>query len=550
MTPSDSNLPDSNSPDAHGSDVRTSGVAAVSPWRSYSVWAAVLTFVVTRIYLYGFMIAGVSDVTVYFPYAVMGVDGEMLPYRDIKVEYPPVAYWTLCLPRALSDWRLSEAMLKRRAETWTETWDRLAAGEDPQFSADFRALVAERDALDETFNQHLNHYDWGFRALMLGADLIAFGLFGLMFARRFPGLTAWGLWTYIAVTVLLGYLLFDRLDIGLTMLFIVWAYCWLRADGRKSDERAAKRAKEGAPVAAGNYEWLWSAAGYAALGIGIGYKLIPLIVVPFALLADFVRVLPKSRDLRLLCGPAVLLITALGPFVYYYLLVGNDLGRMFAYHADRGLQIESSYATMLMLSEPWSQLVCYYDFGSWNLRGRWEPQLLKASTWLLLAVLAALGLRSLFVAWRGPTYDRTAAVRMGAVAVAAATFLAKVLSPQYLIWSVPLLLWGAAEYFSPRWFKVAAIGCVVMAACTSFLFPCHYVDHLIVPPYSAGLHPGEEPFLPLWSLIHTTDQPLVNSRLAPDGVPQTVLIVRNLIMGVLTGAVVVAALRRPGSKAT
>ena len=74
MTPSDSNLPDSNSPDAHGSDVRTSGVAAVSPWRSYSVWAAVLTFVVTRIYLYGFMIAGVSD-----GYVFLTAAGRALP---------------------------------------------------------------------------------------------------------------------------------------------------------------------------------------------------------------------------------------------------------------------------------------------------------------------------------------------------------------------------------------------------------------------------------------------------------------------------------------
>jgi hypothetical protein len=500
---------------ANSSPPAAADSALPSPWRSYAVWSAIAVFVATRIYLYGFMIAGISDVTVYFPYAVQGVDGGLLPYQDIKVEYPPVAFWTICLPRLLSDWRL--------------TADELPPPYDPNRPP----LSAEEQVAVARFNRHLNHYDWGFRFQMLAADIAAFALFGLMFARRHPGLTGWALWTYVILTVLLGYLLYDRLDIGLTMLLIVWGYCWLRADGTSGGRRAC-----------------WSAAGYAALGIGVGYKLIPIIVVPFALLVD-VRQLwrrsPETGRLEAIVGPAVLLVTALGPFAYYYALVGDELGRMFAYHADRGLQIESSYATVLMLTQPWSELVCYYDYGSWNLSGDWEQRLLGASTWLLLAVLAALGLRSLAATWRGRNYDRTTAVAMGAVAVAAATFLAKVLSPQYLIWSVPLLLWGAAEYLSPRGFKIVAVGSVVMAACTGFLFPCHYVDHLIVPPYSAGLHPGDEPFPPLWSLIHAAKHGGEVSRLSPHWLPPTVLIVRNLIMGALTGAVVIAALRRVGT---
>jgi len=511
-------------PSAANSDASAAGSSAPrSGRRNYAVWSAVAALVASRIYIYGFLIAGVSDVTVYFPYAVAGVDAGLLPYRDIRVEYPPIAYWTIRLPRALSDWRIPVETRERLSNKLQERSEIEAAGFIP-------APDPELEVLEDEFNRHLNHYDWGYRALMLGADIIAFVLFGLMFARRHPGLTGWGLWTYVVATVVMGYLLYDRLDVGLTMLFIVWAYCWLRADDTP------------------HREWLWSTAGYAALGIGVGYKLIPVIAVPFALLVDVFRFVRAGRDLRLLCGPAVLLVTALGPFAYYYHLVGDDLGRLFAYHTDRGLQIESSYAVALMLSQPWNELVCYYNFGSWNLRGRWEPLLLKASTWLLLAALALLGLRSLATMFRGERYDRAAAVRMGFVAVAAATFLAKVLSPQYLIWSVPLLVWSAAEFLSPRGFKIACVGSMVMAACTSFLFPCHYLDTMVVPPYTRGAPPNIEPLLPYWSLIHVGPDPLVASRLSPHWLPPTVLITRNLIMGALTGLVAAAALRRVGGR--
>jgi hypothetical protein len=495
-----------------------------SVWRSRAVWSAVAALAATRIYLYGFMIAGVSDVTVYFPYAVAGVDRGLLPYKDIPVEYPPVAYWTIRFPRVVSDWRLPSDDVAKLAKKVDERTAIFAAG-------GVLGPDEELEALEKEFNRHLNHYDWGFRAQMLGADLVAFVLFGLMFARRHPMLTGWALWTYVITTSVLGYLLYDRLDIGLTMLFLVWAYCWLRADD------------------GGSRGLLLSTVGYAALGIGVGYKLIPIVAVPFAFLVDVLRL---GRDRRtwphFICGAAVLLVTALGPFAYYYYLVRDDLWRMFAYHADRGLQIESSYVTVLMLSQPWSELVCYYDYGSWNLRGRLEPWLLKASTWLLLAVMALLGLRSLATMFVGERYDRTAAVRMGFLAVAAATFLAKVLSPQYLIWSLPLLLWAAAEFLSPRGFKFAAIGSIVMAACTSFLFPCHYVDTMVVPPYTVGKPPDVEPFPPMWSLIHAGDDFLVESRLSPHWLPPTVLITRNLIMGAVTAAIAVAALRRVGPR--
>ena len=42
-----------------------------------------------------------TDVELYFRYAVQGVDDHQVPYRDFDVEYPPVAYWFIALPRLI-----------------------------------------------------------------------------------------------------------------------------------------------------------------------------------------------------------------------------------------------------------------------------------------------------------------------------------------------------------------------------------------------------------------------------------------------------------------
>lgn len=84
-----------------------------------------------------------------------------------------------------------------------------------------------------------------------------------------------------------------------------------------------------------------------------------------------------------------------GPFAYYYALVGSDLWIMFEFHTVRGVQIESSYATVMMLAIPADQLRCYYGYGSWNLGGAWEADLLTISSWLLPAVLLLFGFQLL-----------------------------------------------------------------------------------------------------------------------------------------------------------
>ncbi|MGC3970722.1 MAG: hypothetical protein QM775_26330 [Pirellulales bacterium] len=282
-----------------------------------------------------------------------------------------------------------------------------------------------------------------------------------------------------------------------------------------------------------------------ALGFGISFKLIPIIAVPFPLLSDLHALSRRPRDWRLLVGPLLLAMTALGPFAYYYALVGDDLKAMFQFHSVRGVQIESSYATAMMLSTPADRLHCYFDYGSWNLGGVREPDFLKVSSWLLPAVLLTFGLRALFAPLLRERFDRAAAYRWVCVTVPVATLLAKVFSVQYLLWALPMLLLAAAEFLRQPGFRLIVGGSVVSCALTAFVFPHHYLNNMYAWPYSADNPP---PF----SLIENNHDgdPAVD-RVLPtgdlsNGLPRTAMAARNVIYAAMCAAVVMPVFRRRG----
>lgn len=494
--------------DSAAADVRISFVERLRRASRGSAFWAVPAFMVTRFALYVCFSASTSDVGVYFSYVVQGVDYGSTPYlqsqpkpawlRDIRTfEYPPVAYWVMALPRQLSSWRMPPEP------------------EDPELWESYFAL----------WSQHYAHYDHGFRGLMLLADIAAFWLFAAILRRRKPEFLAWGLWAYVLSTAVLGYVLLERLDIFLTFLLLAWAYCWLRADESPA------------------HGWLWSVAAYAALGLGVSFKLIPIIIVPFPLLADLHALWQRPRGARLLLGPVALAITALGPFAYYYALVGGDLKTMFEFHSVRGVQIESSYATIMMLSAPADALRCYFDYGSWNLGGAKEAAYLKLSSWLLPAVLLGFGFRALAAPLLGEKFDRTAAYRWACVTVPVATLLAKVFSVQYLLWAVPFLLLAGVEYFKRPWFRAFAVGAVLSCALTAFVFPHHYLNKMYAWPYS-------EQNPPPFALIENfrDDAPSDEGQTLigdlSEGPPRAAMVGRNVLFAVLCVAVTAAAMRR------
>jgi hypothetical protein len=228
---------------------------------------------------------------------------------------------------------------------------------------------------------------------------------------------------------------------------------------------------------------------YAALGLGTAAKLVPaLATVPLA----------ASRRTAAR-GYAVFFGILAVFFVPALLLGGKTFAESFAYHADRGVQVESVSSSVLM-QLGWVSGVDF-EYGAFEVQG---PGAELAGD-LSLPVTGILLLVTAFFAYRRGGFG--AFPRYAAALILAFMLGSKVLSPQYVVWLLPLVPLSAGG--APR----LAVSAVFLAACylTTQVFPTHYGDLLSLRS------PGPELLLArnlllvlLWVLL----------LLLPDGAPE------------------------------
>ena len=196
-------------------------------------------------------------------------------------------------------------------------------------------------------------------------------------------------------------------------------------------------------------------SGWALLGAAVAAKLWPLVLVPLAL-AWSIR---RGRPFAPLAGAAVLLAVTL-PFA---IVSPGGLWDSISGQASRPLQVESLGAAIVTtFSHP--EIVTSH--GSQNIVG----QHALASAFGVLQLLV-LTLRVAFV--RGPaTGDRL--LRYAAACTCAFIVFGKVLSPQYLIWLVPLvpLVRGRRGLAATELLTLALI-------LTQVWFPQRYFDYAL-----------------------------------------------------------------------
>jgi hypothetical protein len=157
------------------------------------------------------------------------------------------------------------------------------------------------------------------------------------------------------------------------------------------------------------------------------------------------------------------------------LLGGAALLRSFAYHASRGLQVESLGASVLIKVGQVSEVV--FRYGAFEVRG---PGVELAGS-LSLPVTAVLLLATAFFMYREHRKGRLgfeAFPRYSAALILAFMLGSKVLSPQYVIWLLPLVplsLGGIAGI---------VVSAIFLAVCfmTTQIFPVHYGDLLNLQP--------------------------------------------------------------------
>ncbi|MBA2535677.1 MAG: DUF2029 domain-containing protein [Rubrobacter sp.] len=208
--------------------------------------------------------------------------------------------------------------------------------------------------------------------------------------------------------------------------------------------------------------------GYASLGLGAAAKVVPaLATLPLAL---------ARRGAAI--GFAVFLAVLALFFVPF--LGGRGLLESFAYQAERGLQVESLAASVLIPLRSVGEVA--FEYGAFEVRGNGVGLASSLSPLLTLVLLAATGLM-IYREYR--RFGRPGVEdfpRHAAALILAFMLGSKVLSPQYMIWLLPLVPLGAGG-------SAGALVCglfLVVCLLTTQVFPTHYADLL------AFRYPGPE----------------------------------------------------------
>ncbi|MDX6645811.1 MAG: hypothetical protein QOK40_1538, partial [Miltoncostaeaceae bacterium] len=192
---------------------------------------------------------------------------------------------------------------------------------------------------------------------------------------------------------------------------------------------------------AGRWRLAWTLLGLATLT-----KLVPLALAPILLIYQRHHAGTRRALLGLALGVAVVGAVLL-PFV---IMSPSGVWRIAAYHLDRPLQIESTGAAYLLGLHALADvpLSVSYSFGSQGLAGRGPDAISMISSALLLAALVAIAVTLALLLRRVRRGPGDARLFLAAAAATMAALLAggKVLSPQFVIWLLPVGFVVAGRY--------------------------------------------------------------------------------------------------------
>ena len=215
--------------------------------------------------------------------------------------------------------------------------------------------------------------------------------------------------------------------------------------------------------------------GFAAIGLGIAAKAFPAVVIPPAV-AYVWRTRGRREALLCLGAAAAVLAVVVIPFLA---LAPHGVGESIARQTTRPLQLESLGSALLLAAHHAGGLGLTVEssHGSQNLVGSLPDAFGAASSALLALALVGIWV----AAARGPaTPERL--VRWSAASVTAFAALGKVLSPQFLIWLLPLVplvrgrrglaasaLLGLALLLTQVWFPIRYFDLVALDAFPSWV---------------------------------------------------------------------------------
>ena len=172
--------------------------------------------------------------------------------------------------------------------------------------------------------------------------------------------------------------------------------------------------------------------GHALLGLAITVKLYPAVLLPLAVTFAWKR---AGRREAVVCAGIAVAVVAL-VFLPFVVLSPGGVWHSVSVQLDRPLQVESLGSAVLLAAHHLFGLgvTAENSHGSQNLDGGAADALALATTILQAAVLVWI-----WVAFARGRGGREALVRSAAAVLCAFVAFGKVLSPQFLLWLIPVV---------------------------------------------------------------------------------------------------------------
>ena len=218
----------------------------------------------------------------------------------------------------------------------------------------------------------------------------------------------------------------------------------------------------------------WATVSYLFLGLGISFKIMPVIFVPFLLLADFWA---AGGMWRLAGRVLALAIGALGRFWSTFRRRAGAFSR-FSSIIPNAASLDSIWSSIMLVAAKFGVPCNVIQF----VRG-WNLAATGAAAQNRLERLAAGDGRCFWALGAAvrPAIRPAAGARHRHLVLVNSVVLSHVFSPQYLNWLMPLALLLALNIFPPHWTSGRGFAVLVVAivGISSWLFPYHYMTQFI-----------------------------------------------------------------------
>jgi hypothetical protein len=198
--------------------------------------------------------------------------------------------------------------------------------------------------------------------------------------------------------------------------------------------------------------WNWA----FLLLAGAGYsKLYPFILLPPFLIAQQMQRTAHRFLPPLIFSAAIIVLGLLSLGINTQTTLGIQ-----TYHQSRPLQIESLWASILWILQPVIPLKTQFSYGSLNVISPLTPTL----NWIYYTTSIAALLWILFL----QLYHKVTLPQATVLTIMVFVTTNKVLSPQYLLWITPLLVYALNLHFN--W----EVSWIAISALTTLIYPFFY----------------------------------------------------------------------------